>query len=48
LEQTGLKVQRTFTNIPAVAGTIPAVAVNTLAELDQVETIDYDETAWAL
>jgi hypothetical protein len=48
LEQKGLKIQRTFTNIPAVAGTIPPAAVNTLAELDQVETIDYDETAWAL
>jgi hypothetical protein len=48
LEQKGLKIQRTFTNIPAVAGTIPAPAVNALAALDQVETIEYDERAWAL
>ena len=48
LEQKGLKIQRTFQNISAVAGTIPAGAVHALAELDRVETIDYDETAWAL
>jgi hypothetical protein len=48
LEQKGLKIQRTFQNISAVAGTIPVAEVNALAELDQVEAIDYDETASAL
>ena len=48
LEQKGLKIQRTFQNISAVAGTIPAAEVRALAEADQVETIEYDETAWAL
>jgi hypothetical protein len=48
LAQKGLKIQRTFQNISAVAGTIPSANVNALADLDQVETIDYDETAWAL
>jgi hypothetical protein len=48
LEQKGLKIQRTFQNISAVAGTIPVGEVNTLAEVDEVEAIDYDETAWAL
>ncbi len=48
LEQKGLKIQRAFANIPAVAGTLVAADVNALAELDQVETIEYDETAWAL
>jgi hypothetical protein len=48
LEQKGLKIQRTFQNISAVAGTIPVGEVNTLSEVDEVEAIDYDETAWAL
>jgi hypothetical protein len=48
LEQKGLKIQRTFQNISDVAGTIPGAEVNTLAELDEVEFIDSDETAWAL
>jgi hypothetical protein len=48
LEQKGLKIQRTFQNISAVAGTIPVGEVNTLADVDEVEAIDYDETAWAL
>jgi hypothetical protein len=48
LEQKGLKIQQTFQNISAVAGTIPVGEVNTLAEVDEVEAIDYDETAWAL
>jgi hypothetical protein len=48
LEQKGLTIQRTYENISAVAGTIPAAEVSALAELDQVEIIDYDETAWAL
>jgi hypothetical protein len=48
LEQKGLKIQRTFQNVSAVAGTIPVGEVNTLAEVDEVEAIDYDETAWAL
>jgi hypothetical protein len=48
LEQKGLKIQRTFQNISAVAGTIPVGEVNTLAEVDEIESIDYDETAWAL
>jgi hypothetical protein len=48
LEQKGLKIQRTFQNIADVAGTIAVAEVNTLAQLDEVEFIDSDETAWAL
>jgi hypothetical protein len=48
LEQNGLKIQRSFQNIPAVAGTLAAADVNALAQLDQVEKIEPDETAWAL
>jgi hypothetical protein len=48
LEQKGMKIQHTFQNIPAVAGTLTASDVNALAELDQVEKIEPDEKAWAL
>lgn len=48
LEEQGLKVQRTFDNISAVAGTLPAAAVKSVARLDEVEHIDYDGEFQAL
>lgn len=48
LEQKGLKIHRTFTHIPAISGTLTAAEVHDMAQLEQVEHIDYDSKAWAL
>jgi hypothetical protein len=48
LVQQGLKIHHTFTHIPAIAGTLTAAAVHDMAQLAQVEHIDYDSKAWAL
>lgn len=42
LEQKGVKIQRTFENIPAVAMILTASQVNEVAQLDQVERIEFD------
>lgn len=47
-QQQGLKVQRVFENIPAVAGRLTAAGARALSDLDQIETIEYDGTAQAL
>lgn len=48
LERTGMKVQRAFEAIPAVAGTVTASQARQLAQLDQVELIEADTEAHAL
>ena len=42
LEQKGLKIQRIFEHISALSGTLTAAQANELAQLDQVENIEYD------
>lgn len=41
----GLKVERIFESISAVAGTIPAGKIADVALLDEVELIEYDAEA---
>ena len=48
LEQRGLKITHTFENIPAVSGTLAASKLKAVAELDQVESIEYDGEVRAL
>jgi chorismate mutase len=48
LEQKGLKIHLRYQNIPAVAGTIPASAVEELAALVPVESIEADGQMRAL
>jgi hypothetical protein len=48
LEAKGLKIQRTFQNMSAVAGTLTVAEANAIEQLDQVRAIEYDEKAWAL
>jgi hypothetical protein len=48
LEQKGLRIQYIFDEISAISGTLNAAAVNELAQLDQVEVIEYDGQVWAL
>lgn len=49
LEQKGLKIQRTFENDPThIAGTLRAAGIDEMAQLDQVEEIEYDGQVWAL
>jgi hypothetical protein len=45
LENTGLTVLRNFDNIPAIAGTLPLARIKELAQLEQVERIEYDNQA---
>lgn len=47
LEQKGLKIQGTFESISAISGTLTAAQVNEVAQLDQVENIEYDGEVWA-
>jgi hypothetical protein len=48
LEQKGLKITHTFENISAVSGTLTTSKLKDIAELDQVETIEYDGEVRAL
>ena len=48
LEQKGLRIQRIFENISAVSGTLTASQANELAQLNEVEHIEYDGEVWAL
>jgi hypothetical protein len=48
LEQKGFRIQRIFESISAISGTLTAAEVNELAQLDQVEVIEYDGAVWAL
>jgi len=48
LEQKGLRIQRIFTNISAISGTLNAAEIKPLAQLDQVQLIEYDGPVWAL
>ena len=48
MQQKGLRIQRIFKNISAISGTLTAAEVKELAQLDQVEIIEYDGPLWAL
>lgn len=48
LQRGGMKVGRSFQAIPVVAGTVRADRVRQLAELGEVELIDYDGEVRAL
>lgn len=48
LSRKGLKVQRVFENVPAVSGTATATEVRELAEVHQVERVEYDGEVHAL
>jgi hypothetical protein len=48
LEPTGMRVHRVMDNIPAVAGTVAGGAVRRLAELDEVQRVEYDGEMHAL
>lgn len=48
LEKKGLKIQHAYENIDAVSGTLPAAAVKSLANLDEVKLIDFDGEVHAL
>ena len=45
LKEKGLKIQHAYENIDAVSGTLPAAAVKSVANLDQVQLIDFDGEA---
>lgn len=42
LEEKGLRVNHSFENILAVAGTLTCVEVDAVAQLDHVERIEFD------
>lgn len=48
MQQKGLRIQRIFKNISAISGTLTAAEVKELAQLDQVEVIEYDGPVWGL
>jgi hypothetical protein len=48
LEQKGLKIDHIFDSISAVSGTLTAAEIHELAQLDQVEVIEYDGPVRAL
>lgn len=48
LQQKGLRIRRIFEGISAISGTLTAAEVSELAQLDQVEVIEYDGPVWAL
>ena len=48
LERKGLKIQRVFENIHAVAGMLTAAVANDIAQLDEVDKIEYDGEVRAL
>jgi hypothetical protein len=48
LEHKGLKVRKVFESISAVAGTLTPAAAPGLAELEQVEKVEYDGEVHAL
>ena len=48
MQQKGLRIQRIFKSISAISGTLTAAEVKELAQLDQVEVIEYDGPVWAL
>ena len=48
MQDRGLEVQHVFRSISAVSGTLTAAKIRELAQLDQVESIEYDGTMRAL
>ena len=48
MQQKGLRIQRIFKNISAISGTLTAAEVKELAQLNQVEVIEYDGSVWAV
>lgn len=48
MQERGLAVQRVFRSISAASGTLTAAKIRELAQLDQVESIEYDGTMRAL
>jgi hypothetical protein len=48
LEPAGMRVSRVMENIPAVAGTVAGAAVSHLAELAEVQHVEYDGEMHAL
>jgi hypothetical protein len=48
LEPTGMRIRRVMENIPAVAGTVAGADVARLAELGEVERVEYDGEMHAL
>lgn len=48
LQEKGFKVNRSFSHISAVSGTLTAASARLVAELDQVELIEYDGEVHAL
>jgi hypothetical protein len=48
LEPKGIRIRRVMENIPAVAGTVAAGDVTDLAELGEVERVEYDGEMYAL
>ena len=48
LKEKGLKIQHTYENIDAVSGTLPAAAVKSVANLDEVQLIEFDGEVYAL
>ena len=48
LKKKGFKAQHVYENIDAVSGTLPAAAVKSIANLDEVQLIDFDGQAHVL
>lgn len=48
LEPKGLKIHRVMENMPAVAGTVAGADVAGLADLGEVERVEYDGEMYAL
>ena len=48
IQQKGLRIRRIFTNISAISGTLTAAGLKDLAQLDEVQVIEYDGPVWAL
>lgn len=48
LEPKGIRIRQVMENIPAVAGTVTGADVTDLAELKEVERVEYDGEMYAL
>jgi hypothetical protein len=48
LEPKGIRIRRVMENIPVVAGTVAGADVTGLAELGEVERVEYDGEMYAL
>jgi hypothetical protein len=48
LEPKGIRIRRVMENIPVVAGTVAGADVTALAELGEVERVEYDGEMYAL